>query len=728
MAAFRSRIAGDIDASADAFLIGGQSRKTINLAPLGHLHSMSFTEADRNIGYFKDFRNTIADHIRSDIGSSSMVDIRSMIASSDEKLRDNQANVFIALVLDVRRSAVSSIELAAPALRALQMLLQSRWQPTAAFTHEFLEVIVSMLSYVDIGERSELVTGAASISAIAEDIISTILLRGPKNTDFLLDVLFRGLRSDTTFVFTSAQVSILSQALGAYLKTSIPNIIHRLIQKTKTLSKKELLWRNALNVDTAWRKSLNLGDDLVVLSGAGTTNWMIASIVKIDYRTDSLTLEYRPPGAFLPGDEPATLQLIEVLRCAGRIKPLTFIGDITAASAMCTSTSKSVDHDEIADSQSDLSEHKLSSPSNSSVELIYTVKRNHRLCVGILFDSMAVKDSSSEDREVRSQDRNNSHEDNNIDSSPRCMHLHRMAVTSLEKIMTHFYCSEDSLTCDCCGDFPSQHDNNAHRGWYCDYCRYHMCFSCHPEPPKYTLTIRLERSLDVIEPLQLFYHKFPRNSSREIFLDGNIIEVNTSFDNPNAAHCDHDISLNGFPSLHDGNFYRLTDGSGYVLKRPSGWIYNIVTEGLGCSNRSPSPIAFEHTVAPSGLPTLTHRDPLGTNSAVGCVMNLSSFGDQKKLSGFSHNKSDLGSDLYLSKQSSRSPVVLSAVQDYRISDLVEHIIVLDKIRKRDIIGLKHISKCPEYEDLTLKDDETSIKLKLLTCALSVFEKVCTSQL
>ena len=728
MTAFRSRTAGDIDASADASLIGGQCRKTINLAPLGHLHSMSLTEADRNIGYFKDFRNTIADHIRSDIGSSSTVDIRSMTASSDEKLRDNQANVFIALVLDVRRSAVSSIELAAPALRALQMLLQSQWQPTAAFTHEFLEVIVSMLSYVDIGEMSELVTGAASISAIAEDIISTILLRGPKNTDFLLDVLFRGLRSDITFVFTSAQVSILSQALGAYLKTSIPNVIHRLIQKTKTLSKKELLWRNAMTVDTAWRKSLNLGDDLVVLSSTGTSNWMIASIVKIDYRTDSLTLEYRPPGAFLPGDEPATLQLIEVSRRAGRIRPLTFIGDMTAASAMGKSTSKSIDHDEKADTQSDLSEYNLSSPSNSSVEMVYTVKKNHRLCVGILFDFLTLKDSS-EDREVRSQGRNNSHEDNNIDFSPRCMHLHKMAVTSLEKVMTHFYCSEDSLTCGCCGDYPSQHhDNNAHRGWYCDYCRYHMCFSCHPEPPKYTLIIRLERSLDVIEPLQLFYHKFPRNSSREIFLDGNVIEVNTSFDNPNAAHYDHDISHNGFPSLHDGNFYRLTDGSGYILKRPLGWIYNIVTEGSGCSDRSSSRVASEHTVVPVpvGLPTLTHTNPSGTNSAVGCPINLSPFGDQYDLSGFSHNKSDLGSDPYLSIKS--SPVFLSAVQDYGISDIVEHIIMLDKIRKRDIIGLKHVSKCPESEDFILKDDETSIKFKLLTCALSVFGKVCTSQL
>ena len=137
-------------------------------------------------------------------------------------------------------------------------------------------------------------------------------------------------------------------------------------------------------------------------------------------------------------------------------------------------------------------------------------------------------------------------------------------------------------------------------------------------------------------------------------------------------------------------------------------------------------MAFEHTVVPLELPTLIHTNPLGTNSAVGCPMNLSPFGDQNDLSGFSHNKSDLGSDPYLSNKS--SPVVLSAVQDYRISDLVEHIIMLDKIRKRDIIGLKHVSKCPESEDFTVKDDETSIKFKLLTCALSVFEKVCTSQL
>ena len=89
MVASRSRIASDIDASTDAYLISGTTRKIINLVPLGHLHCISFREPDRNIGYYRDLRNAIADGIRSDVSSSSRCDIRSKTASSDEKLRDN---------------------------------------------------------------------------------------------------------------------------------------------------------------------------------------------------------------------------------------------------------------------------------------------------------------------------------------------------------------------------------------------------------------------------------------------------------------------------------------------------------------------------------------------------------------------------------------------------------------------------------------------------------------
>jgi hypothetical protein len=727
MAAFRSRMASDIDVSTDAFIISGAARKTVNLAPLGHLHCINFSGAERNVGYFRDFRNTLADHIRYDISSSSMVDIRSKTASSDEKLRDNQANVFIALVLDVRRSAVSSIELAAPALRALQMLLQSQWQPTASFTHEFLEVVVSMLSSLDCGEQTTSITSAASISAIAEDIISTILRRGPKNTDFLLEVLFSGLRSGPSFVCTSAQVSILSQALGAYMKTSIPNIIHRLIQKTNILSKKELLGKNAVTIDTAWRKSLNLGDDLVVLSGAGTTDWMIASIVKIDYRTDSLTLEYRPPGAFLPGDEPEFLQLIQVSRSASNIKPLTYIDELTVANSMSKSNLKSIDTDDRAVLLSYLSEKKLSNPSTASGDIIYTVKRNHKLSAGILFDSMTYKDHCDDG----ATDVNSSLK-NNRDFSPRCALLHELAVTSLEQIITHDYCSEVSLTCDCCGDPPSYNESTGHRGWYCDHCRYHMCFSCHPESPGVTLTMRLQRNHDVIEPLQLYHHKFPRCSSSDIFNDGDVVEVNSSFDNSHAVHYNHDITATEPPSLHDGNFYRLTDGSGYILRRPKGWSYNILTWDTECIDRSLSRVTAKHTVEPTEHPTFYDSEPYGSNvtntRSSGNVMTYDSSECKYDLYGLSNNRSDLRSDSYHTKTS--SPVVPSAVQEYRISDLVEHVIMLDKVRKSDITGSTCQGKSPESGDQSAKDKEkeTSVIFKLLTCALSVFEKVRTLQL
>ena len=721
-------MASDIDVSTDAFIISGTARKTVNLARLGHLHCISISGAERNVGYYRDFRNTLADHIRYDISPSSRVGIRSKTASSDEKLRDNQANVFIALVLDVRRSAVSSIELAAPALRALQMLLQSQWQPTASFTHEFLEVIVSMLSSLDSGERSTSITSAASISAIAEDIISTILQRGPKNTDFLLDVLFSGLRSDPSFVCTFAQVSILSQALGAYMKTSIPNIIHRLIQKTNILSKKELLGKNAVTVDTAWRKSLNLGDDLVVLSGAGTTDWMIASIVKIDYRTDSLTLEYRPPGAFLPGNEPVSLQLVQVSRSACNIRPLTYIDDLSVAHTMSKSSLKSVTTDDKAVLPSDLSEKKLSNPSVTSGDIIYAVTRNHKLCVGILFDCMTCKDHC-EDRATEFKNR---------DFSPRCNLLHELAVTSLKKIITHDYCSEVSLTCDCCGDPPSYNEDTGHRGWYCDHCRYHMCFSCHPESPGVTLTMRLERSRDVIEPLQLYHHKFPRCSSSDLFNDGDVVEVNSSFDNPHAVHYNHDTTATEPPSLHDGNFYRLTDSSGYILKRPSGWSYHILTGDTECVDRSLSRDPAKHIVEPAEHSTLYNSEPYGSNltntRSTGYVLEYDSSECKYDLSGLSHNRSDIGSNSYRTKAS--SPVVPSASQEYRISDLVEHVIMLDKVRKSDITGLTCQGKSPEsvgqsakeMEKEKEKEKETSVIFKLLTCALSVFEKVRTLQL
>jgi hypothetical protein len=243
--------------------------------------------------------------------------------------------------------------------------------------------------------------------------------------------------------------------------------------------------------------------------------------------------------------------------------------------------------------------------------------------------------------------------------------------------------------------------------------------------------MRLERSsCDVIEPLQLYHHKFPRSSSSDLFNDGDVVEVNSSFDNPHAVHHYHEITAAEPSSLHDGNFYRLTDGSGYILKRPKGWSYNILTGDTECVNQSLSRVTAKHTVEPAEHHTLYNSEPYGgnvTNTRLsGNVMKYDSSECKYDLSGLSHDRSDLGSDSYHTETS--SPVVPSAVQEYRISDLVEHVIMLDKVRKSHITGLTCQSKSPESGDLKEKEKETSVIFKLLTCALSVFEKVRTLHL
>ena len=64
---FSSRIAAEIDLSEDAYIIEFQSNHGVifHLAPLGLMHSISFTEGERRVTPSRDFSNVIYNYLAS---------------------------------------------------------------------------------------------------------------------------------------------------------------------------------------------------------------------------------------------------------------------------------------------------------------------------------------------------------------------------------------------------------------------------------------------------------------------------------------------------------------------------------------------------------------------------------------------------------------------------------------------------------------------------------------
>ena len=397
MTALRSLVANVIDITRDAYFVGvsGQYGRCLHLPILGNLHNICLREEDDNVGYFKDLRELFLSFTEADVCPA--VKLKSVDASSpaDENMRKHQVDVFIALVLEVRRSGVSSIELAAPALLALLMLLKSHWESATLFTTEFLAILVSLLNSDDGAEIQSSLNYGSTACSIAEDIILTIIQRRPRNFEMLLDVVFSSLRGEPSVYCSVSQTSILSQALGSYLLTALPMIVAHSIKKTSVSSERELLGLSKAKADKAWRMSLNLGDILELNTYDEPYCWTSASIVKINHKTDTFTLEYRTSALSTLDTEGITsnvaasqLLLVQVARSTIRIRPVpgTTEGSHSCSRNFHVTSGWDDGHSRVHDTAASADAYEESHGELEDAQ--YRVTSNHRLAVGLVFNSM----------------------------------------------------------------------------------------------------------------------------------------------------------------------------------------------------------------------------------------------------------------------------------------------------------------------------------------------------
>lgn len=413
MTALRSLVANEIDTTRDAYFVGvsRQFGRCFHLPILGILHNICLREEDSNVGYFKDLRELCVKFTEADIYPALKFRSADTTSLADENMRKHQVDVFIALVLDVRRSGVSSIELAAPALLALLMLLKSHWESATLFGAEFLAILVSLLNSDDGTEIQSSLNYGSSACSIAEDIILTIIQRKTRNFEMVLDVIFSSLRGESSIYCSVSQTSILSQALGSYLLTALPAIIAHSVKKTSVTSECELLGQSKAKADKAWRVSLNLGDVLELNTYDEPYSWTSASIVKINHKTDTFTLEYRirAPSALnvegVPSSTAASqLLLVHVARSTSRIRP---VPDATEGSH--SKSRNTQDTSGWEDTQSRVRGIAASASEESHSELEdaqYRVTSNHRLAVGLVFNSMKLEGRTEVKCEISTPDDN----------------------------------------------------------------------------------------------------------------------------------------------------------------------------------------------------------------------------------------------------------------------------------------------------------------------------------
>jgi hypothetical protein len=682
MAAFRSRLANDIVASKHAFLIKGNDtgERQFHLAPLGISHSICFARGEGNLMCFRDLRNVLVKRLKLEKSSDNTAEFTTKSAASDETLRNNQADMFITLVLDVRRSEASSIELATPALYALQMLLQSHWQPANCFTTEFLEVLVSLLNSYDISDHASSINRRNGSSAIAEDIISTLFRKRSGSSDLMLDVLFKSLRGDSSVLCTTAQISILSQALGAYVASSLQMTIADFVNKMNTMSERELLGKSQIKVDFNWRRSLNLGDTLEIPAYDGSFAWITASIVKIDYKTDMLTLEYRAiRGAPTTGEgyqfDSEPLQLLQVARSTGRIRPIESSSERVELDNSEQHLRSAVRFSDSEGSHVDATVSSSTDKSSSIMDSQHFVTSNHRAVVGLLFDSMKLERHMSAGGETRSPLLKRGKE-----GTPKCAQLHQMEVTALYNIAACHHSSQHPFVCDCCGSVPTAHRVDGPRGWYCDMCRFHICFSCFPEPSESMHFSKLQGRLNPMSSSMRreTSHMSIQTSTPQIF--------DTAFDG------EYDSTRSGAHS----SFY--DSGDRLQVDR---WSAPDASNERTNIDRISSRTA---ELVPSSLSLLTPPSLMGGSFTQQCIVEGKEEGEGNAPHDQAHNK--------------------SAEKNYGISDMVELTIKLDKARKEEIIQSQESAEGLKGEEgSTDQVDFVSAVSELLTCALVVFKRV-----
>ena len=522
---FSSRMAAEIDLAEDAYIIEsmGSHRVTFHLAPLGLMNSISFIEGETSVTPSRDFSHVLYKYLRSQIVSSLCHTNACAVGSTnDEVVRNRQVEVFISLVLDVKQSGASSLELAAPALHALQMSLQSQLQPTNVFTTEFLSVLVSLLNPREGNEhefhskgnsRSNSRNSSSSRSTIAEDLISMILHKLPWNSDLLLEVLFSSLKYDSSQVYSTAQISILSQALGTYFKTSLPYIITKHVRESKLSSKQEVVGKNRVKADELWRNSLTLGDTLeatTYIEDQSTTSirWVTATIVNIDYRSNTLTLEYlstSPSSVSTVNDKlpdgtssssgsgnGKSSKLLQVSRINSSIRPIGSQTDTAyihefpelnqnngvRTSLTTPSPFYSASAFTLATASASNTEVEVEVESEDDIQ--YLVEKNHKLRVDLIFKSMNNQKWTGLDGFQTCSISN----DKNKFTVPKCRKNHNMTITLLsDKSEQNLYskeCDKCHLKCYQCTQISQINKLNNTKGWYCESCNYLLCLSCQP--------------------------------------------------------------------------------------------------------------------------------------------------------------------------------------------------------------------------------------------------------
>jgi hypothetical protein len=505
LGAYRSRLAYDIDISKIACIVSIKDDRNnlIHIPSLGASHSLSVAESEMSSNGYQSLSLHISQYLRSDIYHHND-NFTTARVSIDDELRNHQAETFMTLVYEIQESSVLSLELASPALHALQMLLQSDWQPGNSFPSQFLEALVQILCQFEDQRRtignSASSNGSISFSCsnIAEDLIKTIFNKYPTNNNIILNILFNKLRGSKLHPKNSVLMSILSEGLEWYMRSSLASIIANIVQRTNLFAQKELLGANKAKADTKWRCSLNLGDSVeALLDGDNSILWKKACIVRINLQTDTFTLEYseRPFISMQQvNDTDPSSQLLQLSRSSPHIRPVSSNENIRAR------------HDEIftATGQNEINNLDPSLiPSHLDMKAPrYSVGNCHKQITDLIFNTI----KPMMPQEPESASKNESIQKSEINDQPlKCINGHKMDMTFfgfLHRLRARIdpqpilcgVCKlacihSKTLHCDQCLRWNSEckqckdEDETDLKAWDCDECNYHICFSCHSGTP-----------------------------------------------------------------------------------------------------------------------------------------------------------------------------------------------------------------------------------------------------
>lgn len=495
----RSRLAYDTDIYKIAFIVSikDDRHSIIHISPFGALHRMNLAENEISSSCYQNLTVHISKYLRSDIYHDKD-DLYTASVSIDDELRNHQAETFMTLVYNIQESSVLSLELASPALHALQMLLQSSWQPGCNFSSQFLEALVQILCQFEDHKRpienssNSTSSISSSCSNIAEDLIKTIFNKYPKNNDIILDILFDKLRGVKLYSKNSILMSVLSEGLEWYMRSSLSSIVAHIVQRTNIFAQNELLGTNKAIADTKWRSSLNLGDSVEVLPDCSNLEfWVKACIVRINLQTDTFTLEYlERPFMQQVDDTERSSQLVQLSRTSPSIRP---IGSVE---------SREVNHYNLMNSSEVFTDAGQEKINNLDPSLIsnrtevkarrYTVGKHHKEIIALLFTSM--KPIMSHQPESTS-DFESKQKTGISEQPPKCTRGHEM-VMKFSWSITNPVCGECNRICivhskslhrDQCLSWNNNcrgcNDEDEDNLWYCGPCNYHVCVSCHPVAP-----------------------------------------------------------------------------------------------------------------------------------------------------------------------------------------------------------------------------------------------------